>query len=84
MLPECTLFSNSQPDVFEDFLFDLQTEFPDIVEDRDVFMQKIENAYDRFVLLQKPTTGGLKPSIQKEKNNNHEEGVGLRCKRSEA
>jgi len=47
-LPECTYFSHSHPNVLEDFLYEFRIDFPDVMEDKSVFLAKMGDAYDAF------------------------------------
>lgn len=47
-LPQCTYFTHTHPNMFEDFLFELQQDFPDTVCDKDVFMSHMGRAFDSF------------------------------------
>jgi hypothetical protein len=47
-LPECTYFSHSHPNVIEDFLYEFRIDFPEIMEDRAVFLARMGDAYDAF------------------------------------
>ena len=48
-LPDCTYFSHSHPNVIEEFLYEFYADFPEIVEDKQVFMEKMSEAHDAFV-----------------------------------
>lgn len=48
-LPPCTYFTPSAPNAIEDFLQDFHSEFPDALEDKREFLQRVERAYDEFM-----------------------------------
>lgn len=48
MLPECTFFTHSHPNMIDDFLFELKEDFPELVKDRALFLKKMEESYDAF------------------------------------
>ena len=51
-LPECTYFSHSHPNMIEDFLYELQHDFPELLSDKRVFLKNMSEAYDTFSRLQ--------------------------------
>jgi hypothetical protein len=51
-LPECTYFTHSHPNMFEDFLYEIHTDFPELVKEKALFMKKIEESYDAFTQSQ--------------------------------
>ena len=48
-LPECTYFTHSHPNVIEDFLHEFHVDFPELLEEKDVFMAKMSSSYDAFM-----------------------------------
>lgn len=51
-LPECTYFSHSHPNMIEDFLYELQHDFPELLSEKNVFLKNMSEAYDTFSRLQ--------------------------------